>query len=74
MLVCLYLLQNAAKVSYKMPQHFFCKRQRFDYKMRRYSYFALEVDLGAVYLKTTIPPRWDVLPDLDLNRMVYFAL
>ena len=23
MLVCLYLLQNAAKVSYKMPQHFF---------------------------------------------------
>ena len=42
--------------------------------MRRYSYFALEVDLGAVYLKKIIPPRWDVLPDFDLDRMVYFAL
>ena len=30
--------------------------------------------LGAAYMRKIIPHRWDVSPEWDLGRMVYFTL
>ena len=31
------------------------------------------IDLGAAYMRKIIPPGWDVSPEQDLCRMVYFT-